>query len=194
MKWVEEVLRPGIALTKQENAPIVPGSHCRFCPALTTCKKATEQVMSTVSLTAKEVFSDAPLTLPDPKNLTNEQIAKLYEFSEMFESWLKSVKETTNARVLSGEKIPGLKAVLGNRRKAWNSPIAAEEFLRKSIGSDAYETKILTPAKALKKFEELGADVEKLRELFTETRSKTIVPETDKRPALCIENAAEAFS
>lgn len=193
-RWRDEILIPGIAATRQPNAPLIPGDHCQFCNAIGICPKVALEATKTAGIVpAAKVFSET-VVFPDPKDLTPEQRCNLYLFSTAFGKWMEAVKKQTNKDALAGVNFPGLKVVLGNTKRDWIDPDAAETAVVKLIGVDAYVSKFVSPAQAEKKLKDEGKDPEVITKLIKSTRGKTVALESDKRKAINVQTAADVFN
>lgn len=190
IRWRNGVLIPGIERCKDPNAPLAAGNHCRFCSAKAMCPEMQ-----------KEVFDIVPVnvpSLPAPTTLTNEQIGSILDKKAMAESWLDEIEALAYRKVEAGEVVPGAagayKVVEGRSTRDWLDENTAKTALLASLGNDAYEWKMLSPAKAEKAFKERGIDHKSLAPLVGKKSGKpTLVPATDKRLALP-SSAARAFS
>jgi len=195
----------GVLATRAGNPPISGGSHCRWCPGLSVCPEACKEAATITGLTAKQVFEEAkPLVLPNPKDISPEKRVRLYEFISQFEAWAKAVREDTHDKLLSGHDIPGLKVVRGKgSNAAYADKEAAEDVVVSLLGEEAFNKTLKTPTQAKKKVKSELAGFPAKQEvalatidalLAPKTYGKTIALESDKRAALTIENAADAFA
>ncbi|HEY0201925.1 MAG TPA: DUF2800 domain-containing protein, partial [Burkholderiaceae bacterium] len=112
----------------------------------------------------------------------------------------KAVRERAHSLMLSGEKVPGLKLVLGREgNRAWADPAVAEVELKKMLRSDdkVYERKLISPTTA-DKMHAIG-DIgprqwPKVQALITRAKAQpTVVPESDPRPVYAQPAVADDF-
>lgn len=179
-KW----LRGKALETENPNAPIVPGEHCRFCPAQGICTAPYNRAVEV----AKSDFANVTPELPKPQMLTPEQIAKVMQHEKQIRNWLDAVKEYALGTLNEGGKIDGLKLVRGRGRREWKNFEEATKTLRALLGDAAFESKILSVAKAEKL---LGPDLVDPISVFVEG-SVTVAHESDRRKSLA-QGAADDF-
>ena len=183
--WRDSVLLPGIERCKQPDAPLAAGDHCKFCKAKGQCPELQREVFDVVPMAAP--------ALPDPKLLTNEQLASILAKKDMAESWLKEIGELALRKLEAGEVVPGFKIVEGRSSRDWADEGRAAEVLETSLAECAYVRKLLSPAQAEKAVKERGLNPKDLAPLITKNPGKpTLAPANDKRPALA-SSAQRAF-
>ena len=171
---LNEALRPG--------ALLVPGDiQCRFCRAKDACpaiRKMTEDVLMSS-------FEDEPLRLHEEEALSEEAILRVLRYSGMIKSWLSAIEKKVYQKILSGEVVPGWKLVAGRSSRVWKDEEVAEALLISTLGKDkAFESKLLSVPKAYKVLGKKKADEILKDEVEKKAGKPTLVPETDKRPAL----------
>jgi hypothetical protein len=201
----------GAAATDQPDAPLVSGSHCKYCKHKSCSQRAGDLV--------KEMGMSFPvLNQPvnpvselsqqaadlDPNTMTPEKISQIMLAAPLVRQMIESVEEEALRRLKAGQAIPGLKVVHGRGSRSWALP--EEEMATKLTGMGIpkgviWETKLVTPAKAEKlKWDatKAGEKVTKqlserqLKTLDTEYIAKvagklTVVPESDARPAVVLD-------
>ena len=170
--WAEEVLKPIAELAYKGEGQYNCGEWCQFCKAKTDCRKRAEANMEL----AKYDFMDPPL-------LTDEEIEDVLSKVDNLVAWANDVKEFAFQAAMSGKVWNGWKLVEGRSvRKYVNDEAVAATVLE--AGYDPYEKKLLGLTEMQKrlgksKFEEL------LGSLIHRPQGKpTLVPESDKRPAI----------
>jgi len=146
-------LKEKAAATADKKAPLVTGSHCRFCPALAICPAFTNQTFELAQADFKAVSSPVNLNLPAPQALTKPEIAKILNFADMISEWLKAVEAHALSVMEHGEEMPGFKLVKKRSNRKWidESETAAtlsmvlqdEEMYKKSLLSPAQMEKTL---------------------------------------------------
>jgi hypothetical protein len=201
----------GAAATDQPDAPLVSGSHCKYCKHKSCSQRAGDLV--------KEMGMSFPvLNQPvnpvselsqqaadlDPNTMTPEKIAQILLAAPLVRQMIESVEEEALRRLKAGQAIPGLKVVHGRGSRSWALP--EEEMATKLTGMGIpkgviWETKLVTPAKVEKlKWEKTKAGEKvqaqlserQLKTLDTEYIAKvagklTVVPESDSRPAVVLD-------
>lgn len=170
--WAEEVLKPIAELAYKGEGQYNCGEWCQFCKAKTDCRKRAEANMEL----AKYDFMDPPL-------LTDEEIEDVLSKVDNLVAWANDIKEFAFQAAMSGKAWKGWKLVEGRSvRKYVNDDAVAAAV--SEAGYDPYEKKLLGLTEMQKrlgkaKFEEL------LGSLIHRPQGKpTLVPESDKRPAI----------
>jgi len=159
--------------TRDANAPLVPGEpQCTFCPARHCCPEL-EKVQH--SLVAAE-FSE---TLPyDPMKLKAALDAR-----ELVKARIKALDEFAYAEAERGVEIPGYKLVAKRGVRKWTDDIQVVTWAAGKALTPFEEPKLKSPAQL-----EKGLSKEEKAELndmtVTVSSGHTLVPESDKRPAV----------
>lgn len=189
--WGIHILKGAAAACEDENAPLRPGDHCRFCPAIAGCPAQAERAMAL----AKTTFKDP--VFPSPESLSAEDISQIMRVAGMLSNWVDEVKEYARQRMEMGMKIPGFKLVQKKANRGWVDEAQAAKTLESFLGDDAWTKKLLSVKQAedaLKKKYKDGP--KKLDGLWSKPDTGlTMAPEEDRRteiaaPAsLFIENA-----
>jgi len=183
--WGQNVLLPHAKATEDPKAPLFAGPHCRFCKALAICPKQMEQALEV----AKTDF--AKPKLPDPENLSTEEISKIIGLASRFSEWADKIRAYAKCKLEQGENIPGYKLVARRANRRWVKTAKYEDLLCKHLGADAYTRKPLTIAQAEKALKGKGIKAASVKEILNGYWEKpdagsTIVDEKDTRPALAI--------
>ena len=183
---VEDLLKWGAWVAEQAqrieegDAPRTPGEkQCHWCKAKATCpalKKYTEEVL---------LSQFEELEPPNADTLNDSQLRKALESKKLITSWLDAVEKLVNDRLQAGEKFEGFKLVEGRSIRKWEDEKAAELLLEDLLGDEAFEKKLLTPAKAEKA---LGKVKSKgIQGAIIKPEGKpTLAPESDKRKSISI--------
>ena len=182
--WAESVLLPGAKATEDPAAPLVPGEHCRFCPAVAVCPKQHENALAV----AKEVFAPVPQSPPAPEALTHEDLRRIMDAADMVESWLSAVRSHVRTLLENGLALPdelGYKLVAGKASRKWKSEEEATKLLQALLPDpdEAYAPrKLLSPAQAEKLLK--GPAKKALEEVVEVSRGVSLAPLSDKREAI----------
>ena len=182
--WGEEVIKPGAQLALSEDAPVHAGDWCQFCPARYDCKERARDAMELQKYLGRMVLSP-------------EEIADILGKIDRLTKFAEDIKDSALTKALDGEEIPGWKVVEGRSIRKYVG--SEEEIVRQCEGAGydqalLYERKLLTITNmeklmGKKQFAEvLGAYVEKPE------GKPTLAPESDKRPAITNNSAAEDFA
>lgn len=160
----------------------VPGEHCRFCRGKARCKARADVH------TATEEFKDFALpnkAMPGQNTLTHEQIGDLLVRCKDLVAWYKDLEEYALSTILSGEDIPGWKAVAGRANRTFSDADAAIQAVIAAGYDEAlvYERK----AKTLTEIEKLMGKAEfaeKIGQYVIKPVGKpTLATMSDKRPS-----------
>lgn len=195
LAWGENI-RPIARKAYEGRGEFNPGDHCRFCRARFTCRARAASYLSLEDdyaygrpLEMQDEYPDAPL-------LTREQIGAAIQRAEGLLEWVEDLKRWALAECLAGRPVPGWKAVEGRSVRQLSDPDAAYKALAAN-GYDInlfYERKPIALTAAEKivgktQFEAICADY-----IIKPPGKPTLVPETDKRPAVTnVQSAAEVF-
>lgn len=216
VKWVTEQAQPAVTrIEAVEEMPsdmlynfLTPGEkQCRFCKARPTCARARDEVFSTVFQTRTTAASpdefevmttETPMV--NPRISDNEWLSAIIPKLEGILGWCSAVQEAADARVLAGQNINGLKVVNGKKgNRAWEDEGRVEAMLKAArVRRDViYQEKLVSPTEMEKRFKE-GLIMDRiwgrLGALITQAEGKpTVVPTSDKRPAISITAAADEF-
>jgi len=179
--WKRNELIPAFQRVDKPDAPLVLGDHCKFCPVKERCPKMRETYEQMAESSPEEV-----------KDYDNETLAELLEKTKAVKSFISALEDTAYQRMREGAEVPGHKLVNKQAARVWQK--GAFEELSALLGTDyVYEQKARTPA-SLEKV--LDKDTKKLVQQYSEKPDTglTIAPASDKREAVAIRTAADAFS
>ena len=143
-EWVEAVLRPAIARTRQPNAPLVAGEHCRFCPA----KQAGVCPIINAALAAHAADS---ASVPEAQLEARARGMETWELAEklaqrdLLRFALKTLEQEAERRLLAGEVVPGFKLVGKKADRVWQDG-AFEEAVKHFGEEHCYVKKGKSPA------------------------------------------------
>ena len=172
LSWADTVLAPTAKLAFEGKGEVKAGDHCTFCKIKATCRKRAEYNLQL-----------AQYDFEMPANLDETEIAAILPKVDDLVSWVNDIKEYALQQALSGTKYDGYKVVEGKSNRKYVDEGAVASIVT-DAGYDPYEKKLLgitamTSLLGKTKFAEL------LGELIEKPQGKpTLVPETDKRPAL----------
>jgi len=138
--------------------------------------------------------------LPKPETLTKEELEGLLPYCDMIEKYVKGVKEFALSEAVKGQTFKGYKVVEGKSIKTWTNPDEAIKILEDETGIAKTmffkSPEMVSPSQAedivsSKVYKEILA---KYPTLITKPAGKpTLVPESDKRPAIGVSKASEDF-
>lgn len=180
--WGEQTVKPVAALAASGGGEYQPGSWCQFCKIAATFRARAE---ANLALAQHEFAPPAELSVAEVADV----LAKIPELK----AWASDVEAWALARAQSGRQIPGFKVVAGRSIRKYTDEAAVAEAAKAAGYSDIYDKRLIgiTAMERLmgkKRFSEvLGALVVK------PLGKPTLVPESDKRPALQRVSAASDF-
>ncbi len=157
--------------TSEENAPLNPGSHCRFCPASGICPALKQKALAIAKTEFSEVLSYDPVELAST-------LSKL----DILEDYAKSVREFAYREAQHGRTPPGFKLVAKRATRKWKYEEIDMQSKVKTLGIEPkalYEMNLLSPAKVEKKIPELKNWMKELT--VSVSSGLTLVPESDPR-------------
>jgi hypothetical protein len=149
-EWSELHLAPAVAATRDPKAPLIPGDHCRFCPARSSCPALRGHLAQAFqypefpeeTLPAR-VEPPRPM-LPDPAD--PGQVARALKIAPLAEEWAKAVHGLAQNMLERGIKIPGYKLIRRNSHRRWLDPVTTEAELKDRALHDAFDTRLKSPA------------------------------------------------
>ena len=175
VNWAEQVVKPAAALAAAGEGEYAEGEWCRFCAIRGSCRaRAAAQL-------ALEDFGEKL-----PPELTDEEIGRALDQGKRLAKWLSEIEEYALRACLDGKEIPGFKAVEGRSVRVWTDADAAFLAARsQGIPEEMlYERKPITLA-AMEKLMGKRHFLDTMAAYVTTPPGKpTLVPETDKRPAI----------
>lgn len=114
-RWFFEEVLAAMERTRDPNALLTMGDHCRWCPVLRDAKcPAWATVVDEVPLSA------------DVKTLTDEQLGEFRRKRKMIEKFLEGVAAEVFVRLRMGKKIPGAKLVDMTGDRLWKTDVIVE--------------------------------------------------------------------
>lgn len=186
LEWAESELRPKARLAFSGEGELSAGEWCRFCSVKNKCKALYEKQLEIAKYEFKE-----------PALLTDDEISDVLGRIPQLTEWANSISEyAKNKALIEGKVWPGYKLVEGRSIRKWIDEDAAAKVILAIPGiseDQVYNTKLRGIS-----------DIEKLlgKKLFAEKLSEvvvkpqgapTLVPESDKRPAMGINQAIKDF-
>ena len=164
---------------------------CRFCRHRGKC-----------AALAKYALSVAGLELPAPlkASLDVQQLAYILDRIGLIKSWMGEVEAAAHAALMEGREVPGYKLVEGRAgSRKWTDESKAEKLLKawKVPADFRYVKSLISPTQAEKLLKLKTLTDEQWTELCgyvsREPGKPTVVPASDKRPAISCRPAAEDF-
>lgn len=174
----EIVLKKAIEETRKPNAPLVPGEHCRFCPAQAVCPAITQQRDIALASDFKAVV-ESQAKVYDVRTL-----AAALDMRETLKAYLTALDEFAYRELNAGVEVPGYKLVEKRAQRKYKDPVLLENTLKAAgLGSVIYtKPELLSPAqleKVIPSHKGLIAE-----HVVSESSGLTVVPVSDKRPGI----------
>jgi len=184
MEWANNFVRPKAQLAFAGEGEYLPGEWCLFCRAADKCRARAEANLKV----AREEFGLPPL-------LTDEEVEALLPQLPDLVKWANDLQAyALDAAVNHGKQWNGFKVVEGRSIRKYADEDAVANAAEACGYKDIYQKKLinlgdLEKLMGKKKFQEvLGAYIVK------PPGKPTLVPVSDKRPALTITNVKEEFT
>lgn len=182
--WAEEVVRPTAKQAARGEGEFCAGDWCRFCKLAATCRARAQTNLAL-----------ARLEFAPPAQLSDGEIAQVLAKLPELKAWASDVEAyALSLAVNQGKTWSGFKLVEGRSIRKYSDEKAVVEVAEAAGVSDIFERKLKTIT-ALEKqlgkrrFNELLGDL-----IIKPPGKPTLVPETDKRPALQTASAADEFT
>jgi hypothetical protein len=100
--------------TQKEDAELIPGDWCKYCPAAPICPALKQTSMELT----KTVFENELDSSNSPPKLTNDQLIEVLDKADLIRDWLKAVEKYAFNKLEAKEEVRGycLKPRYGNRK------------------------------------------------------------------------------
>lgn len=186
--WAEDVVRPAAEKAIAGEGELKAGEWCRFCRHAAQCPALAAEMFAPVPTTAEHVPA-----APDPDTLTDTQIATIVAHAGELKKWLSKVEDFALAQANEGRAYPGLKLVEGRSVRKYTDEADVARTVE-AAGEDPYKPRevlgitAMTKLLGKKRFDELLGD-----HVHKPEGKPTLVPESDKRPALTPVSADTVF-
>lgn len=181
--WAEEELKPKAQMAYDGDGEYLPGEWCTFCKAAVKCRARAEEKMKLARLEFKM-----------PPLLTDTEIEEVLNVLPDLTKWANEITAyATEAAIHHGKEWNGFKVVEGRSNRKYRDELLVAEAARKHGYTDIYR-QTLIPMTEMQKlmgksvFEEILGDL-----IYKPPGKPTLVPNTDKRPAMNVTNAENEF-
>ena len=182
--WAENVLKPKAELAHKGEGEYLPGSWCQFCKAAVKCRARAEEKLQL----ARFEFAPPPL-------LSDEEIEDILAKLDDLTKWASEIQAyAQDAAINHGKVWQGFKLVSTRTNRRYTDEEAVIQAAKDAGYTDIFR-KSLVPITEMEKLMSkkefnriLGALVEKPQ------GRPTLVPVTDKRPALTNTGAGDDFT
>lgn len=171
--WAANTVKPIARLAYEGQGEQKAGDWCRWCKIKATCKVRAQSLLAITEKRNQAELSDA-------------EISEILAARDAIKRWLTDIEDEVMDRLTAGGKLAGWKLVEGRSNRKINEPDKLAGRLLEQYSPELIyrpqELKTLTDLEKLvgkKRFaEEFGAYV------YKPDGKPTLVPESDKRPAL----------
>lgn len=187
LSWAQKTLIPAASQAIDGMGDFKAGDHCRFCPAILTCRVHSEYCLEVVKEEMK-----------DPEIIGPLEISRILLRAQNIESWLKSLKDWAISEALKGKIFPSLKLVKGRGKRMYKDEDAIRSTLVDDLMMDeseigGFKLKGITDLENILGAKNFNTFVSPY--VIKPDGAPTLVPATDKRPAIgSAESAIEDFS
>ncbi len=156
---------------------LVPGEHCRFCPAKLGCPTIKQELAVVEESGLRDVMS-----------ADNAELGTLMGKIPRARMLIKALEEEALRRMQDGVEIPGQKLVAKKVNRKWKA--AAETVLKARYGEDAYKLALKSPSQ----IEEMTGGLDLAKEYaYSPDAGFTVAPEDDKRRAVIVKRLADDY-
>lgn len=183
--------------TQEPNAPLVAGSHCRFCPASGICPAQRDRALAI----AEQEFSvvETEFVPPAPETIPAEKFAEILSKLHILEDWASSMRAAARGKLERGESVPGFKLVATRATRQWANEDDVAQALEaegKYTEEDLYEPRDLKSVAQIEKL--MGKKAFKTSPVAAAVVKRSsgykMVPAHDPAPAISLQPIDEAFA
>ena len=181
--WAENELKPKAQMALNGEGEYHPGEWCQFCKAAVRCRARAEEKLRL----AQQEFKMPPL-------LTDSEIEEVLTILPDLTKWADGILAyATDAAVNHGKEWNGFKVVEGRSVRKYKDEDKVAQAAKDHGYTDIYRQSLITMTEmqklmGKKQFEQILGD------LIVKPQGKpTLVPVTDKRPAMNVTNANNEF-
>lgn len=184
IKWGEKEVKPKASKAYLGEGIQQAGNWCKWCKVKGMC----------ATLAAKNVKL-AQHEFKDPHLLTDDQIAQVFGQIPMLVDWANAVGDHMLNEALKGKSWKGYKIVEGRSLRKFTNPDEVMKKLQEDYDEEKYTKTSLLGIGAIEKLVGKKDFNSKLGSFVIKPPGKpTLVPMSDKRPAMGIEQAKEDFN
>lgn len=182
--WAEKELKPRAKKAYDGEGEYLPGEWCTFCRAAVKCRARAEEKLKL----AQSEFKLPPL-------LTDSEIEEVLSKLSDLTKWANEIiAYATDAAVNHGKEWHGFKVVEGRSVRKFKDEDAVAEVAKANGYKDIFRQSLITLTEMEKlmgkaKFEKILGDL-----IYKPPGKPTLVPLTDKRPAMNVSNAKNEFN
>ena len=184
MEWTENTLKPKAELAFKGEGEFQPGSWCTFCKAAVKCRARAEAKLQL----AQYEFAMPPL-------LTDEEIEDILARLDDLTKWANEIQAyAQNAAINHGKNWRGFKLVESRTNRKYTDEEAVAQAAKDAGYHDIYKHSLITITE-MERLMGKKTFAEVLGALVVKPQGKpTLVPASDKRPAITSSGAKQDFT
>lgn len=181
--WAENELKPKAQMALNGEGEYNPGEWCQFCKVAVRCRARAEEKLRL----AQQEFKMPPL-------LTDSEIEEVLTILPDLTKWADGILAyATDAAVNHGKKWNGFKVVEGRSVRKYKDEDKVAQAAKDHGYTDIYRQSLITMTEMQKLMGKKNFEVI-LGDLIVKPQGRpTLVPVTDKRPAIDVTNANDEF-
>lgn len=181
--WAENELKPKAQMALNGEGEYHPGEWCQFCKVAVRCRARAEEKLRL----AQQEFKMPPL-------LTDAEIEEVLTILPDLTKWADGILAyATDAAVNHGKEWNGFKVVEGRSVRKYKDEELVAQAAKDHGYTDIYRQSLITMTEMQKLMGKKQFD-QILGDLIVKPQGKpTLVPVTDKRPAMNVTNANNEF-
>ncbi|MBV4431568.1 DUF2800 domain-containing protein [Clostridium tyrobutyricum] len=182
--WAEKELKPKAKKAYDGEGEYLPGEWCTFCRATVKCRARAEEKLKL----AQSEFKLPPL-------LTDSEIEEVLSKLSDLTKWANEIiAYATDAAVNHGKEWHGFKVVEGRSVRKYKDEDAVAKVAKANGYKDVFRQSLITLTEMERlmgksKFEKILGDL-----IYKPPGKPTLVPLSDKRPAMNVSNAKNEFN
>lgn len=182
--WAEKELKPRAKKAYDGEGEYLPGEWCTFCRAAVKCRARAEEKLK---------LAQSELKLPPL--LTDSEIEEVLSKLSDLTKWANGIiAYATDAAVNHGKEWHGFKVVEGRSVRKYKDEDAVAEVAKANGYKDIFRQSLITLTEMERlmgksKFEKILGDL-----IYKPPGKPTLVPLSDKRPAMNVSNAKNEFN
>lgn len=184
MEWTENTLKPKAELAFKGEGEFQPGSWCTFCKAAVKCRARAEAKLQL----AQYEFAMPPL-------LTDEEIEDILVRLDDLTKWANEIQAyAQSAAINHGKSWRGFKLVESRTNRKYTDEEAVAQAAKNAGYHDIYKHSLITITE-MERLMGKKTFAEVLGALVVKPQGKpTLVPASDKRPAITSSGAKQDFT
>lgn len=182
--WAENELKPKAQKAYDGDGEYLPGEWCTFCRAAVKCRARAEEKLKL----AESEFKMPPL-------LTDYEIEEVLSKLSDLTKWANEIiAYATDAAINHGKEWHGFKVVEGRSVRKYKDEDAVAETAKANGYKDIFRQSLITLTEMQKlmgktKFQEILGGL-----IYKPSGKPTLVPASDKRPAMNVSNVYNEFN